>query len=63
MTNTRTKQTRNKEKFSQLWLFITFKCKLLKISVDLQTAFAAKTRLAGGQWLEEQLNAINLRMF
>jgi hypothetical protein len=36
---------------------------LLKISVDLQTAFAADTHLAEGQWLKEQLNMVKLRMF
>jgi hypothetical protein len=36
---------------------------LLKISVDLQTAFAADTHLAEGQWLKEQLNVVKLRMF
>jgi hypothetical protein len=36
---------------------------LLKISIDLQTAFAAETHLAEGQWLKEQLNVVKLRMF
>jgi hypothetical protein len=40
-----------------------FKHKLLKISVNLQTALAAETRLAEGQWLELQLNMEELRMF
>jgi hypothetical protein len=39
-----------------------FKHDLLKISVDLQTAFAADTHLAEGQWLKEQLNVVELRM-
>jgi hypothetical protein len=34
-----------------------------KISVDLQTEFAAETHLVEGQWLKEQLNVIKLRMF
>jgi hypothetical protein len=34
-----------------------------KISVDLQTAFAADTHPAEGLWLEEQLNVVRLRMF
>jgi hypothetical protein len=46
----------------QLRLF-TVKHDLLKISVHLQTAFAADTHLAEGQWLEEQLNVVKLRMF
>jgi hypothetical protein len=29
-----------------------------KISTDLQTAFAAETRLDGEQWLEEQQNMV-----
>jgi hypothetical protein len=36
---------------------------LLEISVYLQTAFAAETHLAEGQWLKEQLNVVKLRMF
>jgi hypothetical protein len=36
---------------------------LLKISIDLQTAFAADTHLAEGQWLKERRNVIKLRMF
>jgi hypothetical protein len=35
----------------------------LKISVDLQTEFAAETHRAEGQWLEEQLSMVKLRMF
>jgi hypothetical protein len=35
----------------------------LKISVDLQTAFAADTQLAEGLWLTEQLNAVKLCTF
>jgi hypothetical protein len=31
--------------------------------MDLQTAFAADTHLAEGQWLKEQLNVVKLRMF
>jgi hypothetical protein len=46
----------------QLTIF-TLKYDLLKISVDLQTAFAAETQLAEGQWLKEHLNMLKLRMF
>jgi hypothetical protein len=46
----------------QLRLF-KLKHDLLKISVDLQTAFAAETHLAEGQWLKEQLNVVKLRIF
>jgi site-specific DNA-adenine methylase len=53
-TNKKTKQ-RNMD---HLRLF-KLKHDLLKISVDLQTAFAADTHLAEGQWL----NVIKLRMF
>jgi hypothetical protein len=41
----------------------TLKYDLLKISVYLQTAFAAETHLAERQWLKEQLNVLKLRMF
>jgi hypothetical protein len=44
----------------QLRLF-KLKHDLLKISIDLQTAFAADTHLAEGQWLKEQLNLVKLR--
>jgi hypothetical protein len=46
----------------QLRLF-TLQHDLLKISVDLQTAFAAETHRAEGQWLKEQLDLSKLRMF
>jgi hypothetical protein len=46
----------------QLSLF-KLKNDLLKISIDLETAFAADTHLAEGQWLKEQLNVVKLRMF
>jgi hypothetical protein len=36
---------------------------LLKVSVDLQTTFAAETHLAEGQWLKEQPNVVKLRIF
>jgi hypothetical protein len=42
---------------------LKLKTDLLKISVDLQTACAADTHLAEGQWLKEQLNVVTLRMF
>jgi hypothetical protein len=38
----------------------TLKYDLLKISVDLQTAFAAETHLAVGQWLKEQQNVLKV---
>jgi hypothetical protein len=37
--------------------------RLLKISTNLQIEFAARTHLAVGQWLEEQLNVEKFRMF
>jgi hypothetical protein len=60
----RTKHTKTtkQRKMDQLKLF-KLKHGLLKISVDLQTAFAADTHLAEGQWLKEQLNVVKLRMF
>jgi hypothetical protein len=36
---------------------------LLKISIDLQTALAADTHLAEGQWPKKQLNVVKLGMF
>jgi hypothetical protein len=56
------KQTIKQRKMDQLRLS-KLKHDLLKISVDLQTAFAADTHLAEGQWLKEQLNLVKLRMF
>jgi hypothetical protein len=47
---------------NQIRLF-KLKHELLKISTDLQIAFAADTRLSEGQWLKEQLNVVKLRMF
>jgi hypothetical protein len=51
----------HKRKIDQLKLFI-FTYEFLKISVDLQAGLAAKAHLAEGQWLEEQLNVVKLRM-
>jgi hypothetical protein len=47
---------------NQLRIF-KFKNDLLKISVDLQTAFSADTHLAEGQWLKDQLSVVKLRTF
>jgi hypothetical protein len=44
-------------------MLFTPRHELLKVSVDLQTAFAAETNRAEGQWLEEQLNVVKLHMF
>jgi hypothetical protein len=49
-------------KVNQLSLF-KLKHDLLKISIDLQTALAADTHLAEGQWPKEQLNVVKLRMY
>jgi hypothetical protein len=57
-----TKTTTKQRKMDQLRIF-KLKHDLLKISADLQTAFAADTHLAEGQWLKEQLNAVKLHMF
>jgi hypothetical protein len=59
---TTTKETTKQRKMDHLRLF-TLNYDLLKISVDLQTAFAAETHPAEGQWLKEQLNVVKLRMF
>jgi hypothetical protein len=44
-------------------MLFTLKHDLLKVYVHLQTAFAAETHLAEGQWLKEQLNMVKLCMF
>jgi hypothetical protein len=55
---------RNKsERTSYNLKLFTLKHELLKISVRSQTAFAAETCPAEGQWLEEQANMLKLRMF
>jgi hypothetical protein len=54
-THTQKNKQTNKKKLNQLRI-INFKHKSLKISLDLQTAFATETHRAEGQWLEEQLN-------
>jgi hypothetical protein len=63
-TQGKTKQ-KNPTKQRQMDQIRLFKLKydLLKISVDLQTAFAADTHRTEGQWLKEQLNVVKLRMF
>jgi hypothetical protein len=59
---TNKRKTRKQRKVDQLRLF-KLEHDLLKISLDLQTAFAADAHLAEGQWLKEQLNVVKLRMF
>jgi hypothetical protein len=59
---TQGKETTKQRKMDQLRLF-TLKYDVLKIYVDLQTAFAADTHLAEGQWLKEQLKVVKLRIF
>jgi hypothetical protein len=67
-TNNRNKTTQDKtnkqkqRKIYQLRLF-NLKHDLLKISVYLQTAFAADTHFAEGQWLKKQLNVLKFLMF
>jgi hypothetical protein len=41
----------------------TLKHELLKISLYLQTSCVAEANLAEGQWPQEQLNLVKLRMF
>jgi hypothetical protein len=53
---------KTQEKMDQRRLH-TLKHELLKISLRLQTEFAAETHLAEGQRLEEQANAAKLGMF
>jgi hypothetical protein len=52
-TSTRIKRTKHKDKINQL-------CYLLHLSAS---AVPAETPLAEGQWLEEQLFVVKLRMF
>jgi hypothetical protein len=59
---TTTKETTKQRQMEHLRLF-TLKRDLLKISTDLQTAFAAETYLTKEQWLKEQLNVLQLRTF
>jgi hypothetical protein len=56
----KTRQEKNKNDQTRL---LKLNYALLKISTNLQTECAAETRLAVGQWLEEQLNIDKFRMF
>jgi hypothetical protein len=58
-TQCKKKKNKKQRKMDQVKL----KHELLEISVDLQSALAADTHLAEGQWLKEQLNVVKLRMF
>jgi DNA topoisomerase IB len=42
---------------------LRFKQEFLKITASLQTASAVATHQSQGQWLEEQVNMLKLRMF
>jgi hypothetical protein len=44
-------------------MLFAFKREFLTIYAYSQSALAAETYLAEGQWLEEQLNMVKLRMF
>jgi hypothetical protein len=44
-------------------MLFTFKREFIKLSADLQTALAAGSRAAEGQWLEEKLEIVELRIF
>jgi hypothetical protein len=61
-TKNKKRNTRKQRKVNQRRLF-KLKRDLLKIFINLQTALAADTHLADGQWLTEQLNVVKLRMF
>jgi hypothetical protein len=56
---TQDKKKQKQRKVNQLRLF-ELRRDLLKISINLQTALAAATHLAEGQWLKEQLNVMKL---
>lgn len=53
------KKQQKQIKINQLRL-LTLKEEFLKIRVSLRTAFAVKTHLAEGQWLDEQMNILKL---
>jgi hypothetical protein len=56
-TTIKQEQRQNKQtKVIESVKVFAFKCKFMKISVNLQIALAAEVCLAEGQWLEEQLN-------
>jgi hypothetical protein len=57
-TNKKTTKQRKMDQLRPLKL----KHDLLKITIHLQTAFAADTHLAEGQWLKEQLKVVKLRI-
>jgi hypothetical protein len=59
------KQTRNNKKQRKINEFrlLTLKQEFLKLSVNIQTAFAVETLLAEGYWLKEQVNMLKLRIF
>jgi hypothetical protein len=65
--STKTNNTKNKKHITRQkedsTRFLKLKFRLLKISTNLQTDFAARTHLAVGQWLEEKLNVKKFRMF
>jgi hypothetical protein len=52
-------QIKRQRKVDQLRLF-KLKYDLLKISIDLQSAFSADTHLTEGHWLKEELNLVRL---
>jgi hypothetical protein len=54
-----TGQNKQRRKTVDLLMLFTYKRGLLKTYVDLQTEFAAETRLAERQWLVEQPNSKN----
>jgi hypothetical protein len=58
----RTKRTTNNKENGPLKAFYT-QIRAIKIFIHLQTAFAAETHLAEGQWLKEQRNVVMLRVF
>jgi hypothetical protein len=60
-TQKTTKEKTKQRKMDQLRHF-KLKHDLVKIFVDLQTAFTAGTHRVEGQWLKEQLNVVMLRI-
>jgi hypothetical protein len=62
-TKDKTNKKQQKQRNINQFRWLTLKHEFLKIYVNLQTAFAAETHLAEGQWLEEQVNVVKLWMF
>jgi hypothetical protein len=59
----KTNKKQQKQSKMNHFQLLTLKHEFLKISISLQTAFAAETHVAEVQWPEEQVNMLKSRMF